>query len=131
MNFTLIYNKINIKELETDFINTYYQNMFNQGFSANLGLFDEKAQCLVNDQEFTGAYNILVKQAQNNIYRFQYKSHHGNLQQTSNGFIISVSGICQPINFQNLYINEYNFSEVFYLSSQYPYKIVNYIARFY
>ena len=131
MNFNSIYNKINLKELETEFLSTYYQNMFNHGLSANLGLFDEKCQCLFNNQEFIGAYNVLVKQAQSNINRFQYKSYAGNLQQTSNGFIMSVSGVCQPINFQNLYIGDYNFSEVFYLSNQYPYKIVNYIARYY
>lgn len=131
MSFNFIYNSIDPKELETEFLKTYYQNMINLGLSANLGLFDEKCNCLINNQEFIGAYNILVKMAQQNIHKYQYKYLQGNLQKTQNGFIITVSGICQPVNFQNLHYGDLHFSEVFYLSNQYPYKIINYISHYF
>lgn len=129
----VFYNKIDIKELEDAFIKLYYQNMVDSGFSANLGFFDEKCTCSLNNQEFNGAYNILIKMAQENIHRFEYKDCHSNIQQTHNGYIINVVGVCRPINFQNFYLNEYHFSEVFYLSNQYPNnnKIINYISHYY
>lgn len=131
MNFSFVYNMIDPKELESEFLKNYYQNMLNSGLSANLHLFDEKCHCLVNNQEYIGAYNVLVKMAQSNIHRYQYKYLQGNLQKTQTGYIISVSGICQPVNFQNLHLGDVHFSEVFHLSNQYPYKIINYISHYY
>jgi len=131
MSFNIFYNRIDPEILKNEFLMIYYKNMFNNGLFGNLGLFDEKCQCTFNKDEFNGAYQLLVKMAQNNIHRFQYKFGNGLIQETNTGYIINVSGICQPINFQNFYLNDIHFSDTFYLSNQYPYKITNYIAHYY
>ena len=84
--------------------------MSQYGFSKNLDFFDEKCKCTLNNEEFCGAYNILVKYAQAGINKFNYKQLGGNVQPSDNGFIISVSGICQSISFQNTVQKEQHFS---------------------
>ena len=116
MNFTI--SQYDYKNLGNSFFQKYYTNMTHSGLLENLDFFDEKCLCNVNDDEHIGAYRTMVKLAQNGLYRFFYKLFSGTCQPTQNGFLITTSGICQLINFQNQLITETHFSETFIISSQ-------------
>jgi hypothetical protein len=116
MNFNI--SHYDYKNLGNSFFQKYYSNMITSGLVDNLELFDEKCLCNLNNEEYIGAYKSMIKLAQNGLFRFFYKSFSGTCQPTQNGFLLSSSGICQLINFQNTLITETHFSETFIISSQ-------------
>ncbi len=122
---------IDLKPFESNFLNTYYDNMQKSGFVNNLIFFDEKCKCTLNNIEHTGAYNVLINIAQSNVHRFQYKYLSANSHLVNNGFMLVVSGTCNPINLQNLIMQELSFTEVFYFSNQYPNKVIAYISHYF
>lgn len=130
LNFLSILKPSDIKYIENIFANVYYKNMAETGFSSNLIMFDEKCACTINSEHSQGAYNVLVKLAQNNIYRFNYKSASSDFQQLANNqWLVNVGGICQLVNFQNMASCDISFSETFILNNNN--KIVNYILKLY
>ncbi len=124
-------NNLNIdfQTMCNNFTKNYYENMSKNGFVDNLIYFDEKSHCQINNDYFVGAYNILVKLAKNNIYRFIYLQNTGSIQYLNNMAIITMCGKCQLINFQNIIITDINFTETFILSNNG--KITNYICFYY
>ena len=127
MNFS---NIDNAKIYEEGMQNIYYNNMKNSGFVNNLPLFDEICKCSINNEEYTGAYQILVRMAQNNMHRFNYKSMSGTCQNVPQGVLINVSGTCQVINFNNVIICELHYSETFLICT-FKQKIINYISKYF
>ena len=119
----------NYKNIENEFVSNYYKNMSISGIVNNLGIFTEKALCILNNEELIGAYYVLIRMAQNNINRILYKNVIHSCEPTDNGYIIKVSGNCQLVNFQNQIIKECGFSETFFIS--YNYKITNYIGHYF
>ena len=110
--------------------NIYYKNMTNSGFVSNLALFDENCKCSINGEEYTGAYYVLVRLAENGIHRFNYKTISGTGHNIPQGVLINVSGICQIINFNNFIIGELHFSETFLICTS-KNKIINYICKYF
>ncbi len=121
---------IDYRTIQQNFLNIYYTNMSNTGLVNNLDLFDEKCICTINGEEYIGAYHVLVHLAQTNINRFLYKTLNLSCQPTHTGYLITATGICQTINFQNIITGETYFTETFNISNINPYKITNYIALF-
>ncbi len=126
MNFA--YPIIDYKTIGQNFLNIYYVNMTNTGLVNNMELFDEKCGCTINGEEYIGIYHVLIRLAQTNIHRFIYKTLNLNCQPLNNGYLLSVSGICQLVNLHNIIIGEVYYTEVFQVSSSY--KITNYIATY-
>ncbi len=110
--------------------NTYYKNMVNSGFVANLSLFDEKCNCSINNLDYVGAYNVLIKLAESNIHRFNYLNLSGSCQYVSQGVLINVTGKCQIISLNNVIIGEINFSETFLICIN-KNRIINYIGKYF
>ncbi len=127
MNFYNTNNNINI--YKDKIINIYYKNMVNTGFVSNLSLFDENCICSLNNEDYTGAYYVLVRLAENQIHRFNYINLSGTCHNIPQGVLISVSGICQLINFNNIIIRNVHFSETFLICVN-KNKIVNYICKY-
>jgi hypothetical protein len=119
---------IDYRTIQQNFLNIYYTNMSNTGLVNNLDLFDEKCISSINGEEYIGAYHILVRLAQTDINRFIYKTLNLSCQPISTGYLISATGICQIVNFQNIIIGEIYFTETFNINNLY--KITNYIALF-
>jgi hypothetical protein len=119
---------IDYRTIQQNFLNIYYTNMSNTGLVNNLDLFDEKCVSYINGEEYIGAYHVLVRLAQTDINRFLYKTLHLSCQPIGTGYLISATGICQIVNFQNIITLEIYFTETFYINNLY--KITNYIAQF-
>ncbi len=128
MNFLESINHCKI--YEDGIQNVYYKNMANSGFVSNLSLFDENCKCTINGEEYTGAYYVLVRLAENGIRKFNYKSFYGSTQNTPQGVLVSISGTCQIINFNNFIIGELHFSETFLICTS-KNKIINYVCRYF
>ncbi len=119
---------IDYRTIQQNFLNIYYTNMSNTGLVNNLDLFDEKCISSINGEEYIGAYHVLVRLAQTDINRFVYKTLNLSCQPICTGYLISATGICQTVNFQNIITNEIYFTETFNINNLY--KITNYIALF-
>lgn len=128
MNF---YNIIDYCKLyENGIQHTYYRNMMNTGFVSNLVLFDENCKCSINNEDYTGAYYILIRLAESGIHRFNYLNFTGSVQSVPQGVLINVTGKCQIININNIIIGELYFSETFLICTH-KNKIINYIGKFF
>jgi hypothetical protein len=110
--------------------NVYYKNMVNTGFVSNLVLFDENCKCSINGEQYTGAYYVLIKLAENGMHRFNYLNFSGSCQNIPQGVLINVTGKCQVINFSNVILGELHFSETFLICTN-KNKIINYICKYF
>jgi hypothetical protein len=125
-------NQVNHKKIGEEFCKLYYQNMIKGGFSNVLGLFTTDAKCNFMDQEFIGAYNILVNLSQKQIHKFVYSNIYANYQSDLSNVLISASGNITAIPFvKNAGISKpFKFTETFILKNiNGSYFITNYIFR--
>jgi len=127
MNFSIV--QYDYKNIGNSFFQKYYSNMSTSGLLDNLDLFDEKCLCNINEEEYIGAYRTMVKLAQNGLNRFYYKFLSGTCQPIQDGYLLTASGTCQLINFQNQLMTETHFSETFIISRN-SMKITNYKLSF-
>jgi len=127
MNFYNINDSCNI--YKDQIVNIYYKNMSQTGFVSNLTYFDENCKCSINNEDYIGAYNVLVRLAENQIHRFNYTNFIGTCQIVPQGILISVVGRCQIITFSNIAVREIIFNETFLICTN-KHKIINYICKY-
>ena len=100
-----------------DFCKVYYHKMTEGGFSQVMNFFHKEARCTLDNQEYNGCYDILVKLAQMGVHRFIYKKISGTSQPFGNSILISVVGDIIPVSFQKHNGKHMKFSECFILKN--------------
>ena len=119
---------IDYHKIAYEFSKLYYSQM-SLGINHAIQLFHPDVICTVNGEEFTGAYNWLLKFANLGIARFEYMNITGASQLLNGYIIVTIKGTMKPHVFHQRVTNDgIRFSEFFILEKNMGrYFIKNYI----
>jgi len=123
-------NDIPYNRIGFEFAKVYYERM-RKGINTTVDLFQYNVLCSMDNDEFRGAYNWLLKMAKSGACKFEYHNLTGASQPLQEGILVNVNGELRVIGLWDQYVTSWlKFNEVFVLEKNGSnYAIKNYMLR--
>lgn len=103
------------KIIKENFLDNYYKTISNEGFSKIASFFTNNAFCMVNDNTYDNAQNMIIDLLHNSHDKCEYHDWSCSLQEIKDLLLLNVVGKMIIINLNGEKSDLMNFSETFVL----------------